>query len=83
MDMHADLGAAPSPDGILQLGFAFWQSKTLLSAVELGLFTLLDEEGPLPAEAVGARLSLHPRARRDFLHALVALGMLERDGEDR
>ena len=27
------------------------------------------------------RLGLHPRAARDFLDALVALGMLERDGE--
>jgi hypothetical protein len=25
----------------MQLGFAFWGSKTLLSAVELGLFTVL------------------------------------------
>ena len=36
-------GAAPaaSPDAILQLGFGFWGSKTLLSAVELGVFTAL------------------------------------------
>ena len=27
------------PDRILQLGFGFWGSKALLSAVELGLFT--------------------------------------------
>jgi hypothetical protein len=74
-------GEAPVPDAILQLGFAFWQSKTLLSAVELGLFTLLAEEGPLPAEAIGTRLSLHPRALRDFLDALVALRMLRRDAE--
>jgi hypothetical protein len=30
-----------TPDAIMQLGFAFWGSKTLLSAIELGLFTLL------------------------------------------
>ena len=66
-----------SPDAILQLGFAFWGSKTLLSAVELGLFTLL-ADGPLSAEAVIARLALHPRSVRDFLDALVALGQLER-----
>ena len=36
-------GATPaaSPDAIMQLGFGFWGSKTLLSAVELGLFTEL------------------------------------------
>src|SRR5947199_549567 len=69
--------AALTPDAIMQLGFAFWGSKTLLSAVELGLFTLL-ADGPLDADAVTARLKLHPRSVRDFLDALVALGQLER-----
>lgn len=31
--------APPTPSGILQLGLAFWGSKALLSAVELGVFT--------------------------------------------
>lgn len=69
-----------SPDHILQLGLAFWGSKTLLSAVELGLFTKL-ASGPLTAEEVRTALGLHPRGTRDFLDALVALGMLERHGE--
>jgi hypothetical protein len=69
----------PTPDAILELGFAFWSSKTLLSAVELGLFTLL-AEGPMSAEALTARLKLHPRSVRDFLDALVALDQLDRDG---
>ena len=69
-----------SPDAILQLGFGFWGSKTLLSAVELGLFTLL-ADGPLSAEAVTKRLALHPRSVRDFLDALVALGQLERQDD--
>ena len=34
-----------SPDAIMQLGLGFWGSKTLLSAVELGLFSELAEEG--------------------------------------
>lgn len=29
------------PDKIMQLGLGFWASKTMLSAVELGLFTEL------------------------------------------
>jgi len=70
----------PDPSAILELGFAFWGSKTLLSAVELGVFTELSE-GPLDAEALRARLGLHPRSTLDFLDALVALGMLER-GDD-
>ena len=63
----------------MQLGTAFWASKTLLSAVELGLFTELASSGPLDAEALRERLGLHPRSARDFFDALVALGMLERE----
>ena len=70
--------AAARPDAILQLGLGFWGSKTLLSAIELGLFTELAGD-PLDAETVGERLGLHERSRRDFLDALVALGMLERN----
>ncbi len=33
------------------------------------------------AETLSERLMLHPRSARDFLDALVALGMLERDGD--
>ena len=71
-------GAAPDPAPILQLGLGFWASKTLLSAVELGVFTELAHE-PLDAETLRARLGLHPRGTLDFLDALVALGMLQRD----
>ena len=33
------MSTSPSPSNIMQLGMAFWGSKTLLSAVELGIFT--------------------------------------------
>lgn len=69
----------PSPDAILQLGSAFWASKTLLSAVELGVFTVLGD-GPLERSVLADRCGLHPRSAEDFLDALVALGMLTRDG---
>lgn len=64
----------------MQLGLGFWGSKTLLSAVELGVFTEL-ARGPVDAEALRKRLDLHPRSARDFLDALVALGMLNREGD--
>lgn len=67
-----------APDAIMQLGFGYWGSKALLSAVELGLFTEL-ARGPLPLEEIRARLNLHERGARDFLDALVALGMLRRE----
>ena len=74
-----DHAAAPTPDAIMQLGTAFWASKTLLSAVELGLFSELASTGPLDGEALRERLDLHPRSARDFFDALVALRMLERE----
>lgn len=66
-----------TPDSILQLGMAFWGSKTLLSAVGLGLFTEL-AKGPKDEAALRKTFGLHPRASKDFLDALVALKMLER-----
>ncbi|MEP6891343.1 MAG: methyltransferase [Nitrospirota bacterium] len=68
-----------TPAKIMQLGTGFWGSKTLLSAIELGLFTEL-AKGPLNAAALTKRLQLHPRSARDFFDALVALGMLKRTG---
>jgi hypothetical protein len=45
-----------TPDAIMQLGFGYWGSKTLLTAVELGLFTEL-ARGPLTLDDVRARLA--------------------------
>jgi precorrin-6B methylase 2 len=75
----SDSGAPVTPDAIMQLGLGFWGSKALLSAVELGVFTELADAGPLDAEGLRGRLSLHPRSATDFFDALVALGMLERE----
>ena len=69
----------PNPEKILQTGLAFWASKTLLSAVEMGLFSELSQ-GPESFDSLSGRLGLHPRSARDFLDALVALGFLQRDG---
>jgi hypothetical protein len=71
-----------SASAIMQLGLGFMASKTLLSAVELGLFTVL-ADGPLDAEALRARTGVHRRSARDFFDSLVALGMLERDESGR
>jgi O-methyltransferase domain/Dimerisation domain len=71
----------PNPAHILQTGLAFWASKTLLSAVELGVFTELARGGPEAFDSLAGRLKLHPRSARDFLDALVALGFLKRNGD--
>ncbi len=69
----------PTPEHILQVGLAFWASKTLLSAIELGVFTEL-ADGPQEFGKLSGRLGLHERSARDFLDALVALGFLKRSG---
>jgi hypothetical protein len=69
-------------DRILQVGHAFRAAKALLSAVELGIFTVL-AEGPTDLDALSKRVGIHPRGARDFLDALVALGMLRRDDGNR
>lgn len=66
-----------APDAILQIAFGFAASKTLFSAIELGLFTELDKGAAAEAE-IQERLGLHPRSARDFLDALVSMGLLER-----
>jgi SAM-dependent methyltransferase len=68
------------PSHIMQVGMGFWPSKTVLSAVELELFTHLGDEA-MSGEEIGDKLGLHPRAIYDFLDTLVALRFLERDGE--
>ena len=78
-DAASEKSAAVTPDAIMQLGMAYWGSKTLLSAVELKLFGLLSEAGPLSVDELQDRLGLHPRSARDFVDALVALRMLNRD----
>src|SRR6187549_3549221 len=70
----------PTPEKILQTGLAFWASKTLLSAIEIGVFTEL-ARGPERFEPLSGRLGLHPRSARDFLDTLVALGFLTRSGD--
>ncbi|MDA1189110.1 MAG: methyltransferase [Chloroflexi bacterium] len=69
-----------TPDKIMQVGTGFWASKTLLSAIELELFTHL-AAGPATMSALEKKLKLHPRSSRDFLDALVALGFLNREGD--
>jgi hypothetical protein len=80
--MSTTTGAAPSgeqlsPEHIMQVGMGFWASKTLLSAIEMELFTQLAGH-PQDFEVLTARSGLHPRSARYFLDALVALGFLQR-----
>jgi hypothetical protein len=68
-----------TPDKILQVGLGFWASKTLLSAIEMEVFTELAKH-PEDLKTLQGRLGLHPRSARDFFDSLVALGFLSRTG---
>lgn len=70
--------SAATPEHIMQIGMGFWASKTLLSAVELGVFSTL-AAGPADLGTLQRTLALHQRSARDFLDALVALNLLERE----
>jgi O-methyltransferase domain/Dimerisation domain len=71
--------STPSPDRIVEIGNVFRAAKALLSAVELGVFTVLADR-PLDLGALAGEIGIAERGARDFFDALVALGLLDRDG---
>ncbi|WP_018681837.1 methyltransferase [Actinokineospora enzanensis] len=74
--------AGLDPARLHQLTMGFFASRAVQAAVELDLFTELAAAAGTAAE-VERRCGLHPRSSRDFLDALVALDLLDRDDEDR
>ena len=74
--------SALTSDRLSRLGFGFRESKTLLSAVELGVFTALGK-GPLDLAELSRITGVHARGARDFFDALVSLQLLARDGQGR
>lgn len=71
--------AKVNPSKIMQIGTGFMATKTLLTAVNLELFTILAKR-ELSGKEIQNRLGLHKRNLYDFLDALVALGFLKRKG---
>jgi precorrin-6B methylase 2 len=67
------------PSKIMQVGMGFFASKTMLTAVNMGLFTHL-AKADLTGQAIKEKLGLHNRGLYDFLDTLVALGFLKRTG---
>src|SRR4030095_4409569 len=68
------------PGRLMQIGMAFWPAKTLLSAVELGVFTALSDQA-LTARELQRALRLHPRGVPASLATLVAVDVRAREGE--
>jgi precorrin-6B methylase 2 len=77
--MDAQSNNQINPSKIMQVGMGFWASKTLLTAVHMGLFTHL-ANSELSGDQIQEKLGLHSRSLYDFLDTLVALGFLERKG---
>ena len=67
-----------SPDQIDALGSAFWGSRVLLTAYELGVFTKI-AEGAVTAPAVAERAAADARATERLMNALCALGLLVKE----
>jgi precorrin-6B methylase 2 len=68
------------PEVILKMARGFMESRILLSAAELNLFTIL-EQTPLSAKEVAERIGGNAQAAAVLLDALSAMGLLEkRDG---
>ncbi len=71
---------ATTPETIFQLAQGFMASKHLFAANELGLFEALGE-GPTDLDGLAARTGLPRRTARISADAMVALGLLQRDGD--
>lgn len=70
----------PTPGKILQISTAFWASKALSSAVELGVFTQL-AKSPATCEELCKALDINPRGARDLFDAMVSLEFVLREDD--
>lgn len=63
-----------------QVFLSYWLSRSLITAVQLGVFDRL-ERGPQTAEEVAQGLRLDPGATARLLRAMEALGFVQRHGQ--
>jgi predicted O-methyltransferase YrrM len=74
--------ATPDPDDVLELFLGFWISRTVMAAVELGVFEVLDAEQAwegLTLEEAQAALGLAARPARALLDTCVATKLLDKE----
>src|SRR3954454_1140336 len=69
----------PSPEPIFQIAQGFMAAKYLFAASELGMFAAIPSQGATLL-AVATETKLPVRSTRIVLDALVALGLLRREG---
>jgi len=69
-----------TPEEILKTSGAYWQSFTLHAAVKLDIFSLV-EDGLNTIDALADELTADSRALNMFLLALVAMGLIKKNGD--
>lgn len=69
----------PLPDDFMQSVRAWQESRIILTALELDLFTATADGAT--AAGIARRLKTDPRATAALLHALAALGLIEKQGD--
>jgi SAM-dependent methyltransferase len=69
-----------NPEKILRQAQAFMESRILLTAAELNLFTIL-KKVPLTAQQISPKLGSNNKALSSLLDALTAMGLLEKKEE--
>jgi SAM-dependent methyltransferase len=83
--MGEDLPEASAPTGvtpelIMQLGTSFMATRHLIAASDVGVFEALGDDA-LDLDALAVRIAVPKRTVRICADAMVALGLLERDGD--
>jgi precorrin-6B methylase 2 len=74
--------ATPDPDDVLELFLGFWISRTVMAAVQLGVFEALDAEQAgegLTLEEAQAALGLAARPARALLDTCLSVGLLTKE----
>ena len=77
--LRAKDAAGALPDDLAQTMRAFQESRVLLTAIELDLFTAVGQRAS--ASQVAGKLGTDPRATEMLLNALTAMGMLTKQGD--
>ncbi len=70
------------PSLIFKLSTAYWDSKVILTANQLNIFTFLDKH-PLGCEELAKQCKCHPRSLGILLNACVGLELLEKDDDGK
>jgi len=69
-----------TPNSIVQMASAYYESATLFAAVESGIFGCLHDANSATAAEIAARCHLSPRGSRLLLDACAGMGLLTKDG---